>query len=95
VTTGRKATIFMFCRRRGIHACRRETRQATSGLLLLTNDSALSSFLTDLTHKVMRTYPVSGEGESLSPPEAVGWSWWRAPQCHTVKIQRVPDANHI
>ena len=37
--------------------------QATSGLLLLTNDSALSSFLTDPAHKVMRTYLVSVRGE--------------------------------
>ena len=37
--------------------------QATSGLLLLTNDSALSSYLTDPTHKIMRTYLVTVRGE--------------------------------
>lgn len=37
--------------------------QATSGLLLLTNDTALSSFLTDPAHAVVRTYLVSVRGE--------------------------------
>src|SRR5688572_7352324 len=41
--------------------------QASSGLLLLTNDSALSSFLTDPTRKVMRTYLVSVRGEFTEP----------------------------
>lgn len=37
--------------------------QATSGLLLLTNDTALSSYLTDPTHKVPRRYLVTVRGE--------------------------------
>ncbi len=37
--------------------------QATSGLLLLTNDSTLSSFLTDPAHKVPREYLVTVRGE--------------------------------
>lgn len=38
--------------------------QATSGLLLLTNDTALSSFLTDPTHHVPRIYLVTVRGEA-------------------------------
>src|ERR1051325_7685976 len=41
--------------------------QATSGLLLLTNDSALSNLLTDPTQKVMRSYLVSVRGEFTEP----------------------------
>lgn len=37
--------------------------QATSGLLLLTNDSSLSSFLTDPAHKIPREYLVTVRGE--------------------------------
>ncbi len=37
--------------------------QATSGLLLLTNDTALSSFLTNHKHKVPRLYLVTVRGE--------------------------------
>ena len=37
--------------------------QATSGLLLLTNDTALSSYLTDPTNKVPRRYLVTVRGE--------------------------------
>jgi len=37
--------------------------QATSGLLLLTNDTALSSFLTDPEHHVPRLYLVTVRGE--------------------------------
>ena len=37
--------------------------QATSGLLLLTNDSALSNYLTDPTHRVPREYLVTLRGE--------------------------------
>jgi 23S rRNA pseudouridine2605 synthase len=36
--------------------------QATSGLLLITNDSELSNFLTDPAHEVERTYLVSVRG---------------------------------
>ncbi|MCC2642476.1 MAG: Pseudouridine synthase, rsuA family [Nitrospira sp.] len=36
--------------------------QATSGLLLLTNDSTLSSFLTDPTHQIPRLYLVTVRG---------------------------------
>ena len=66
--------------------------QATSGLLLITNDSALSSFLTDPTHKVMRTYLVSVRGEltQVQAREAtVGVvDCGERLQCHTVKIQK-------
>ena len=66
--------------------------QATSGLLLLTNDSALSSLLTDPTHKVMRTYLVSMRGEftEAKAAEAVAGvvEGGERLQCHTVKIQK-------
>ncbi len=66
--------------------------QATSGLLLLTNDSVLLSYLTDPTHKVMRTYLVTVRGEftESQAAEAVAGmvdSGERL-QCHTVKIQK-------
>jgi 23S rRNA pseudouridine2605 synthase len=66
--------------------------QATSGLLLLTNDSALSSYLTDPGHKVMRTYLVSVRGEftEAQATEAVVGviDDNERLQCHTVKIQK-------
>ena len=66
--------------------------QATSGLLLLTNDSALSSALTDPVHKVMRTYLVSVRGEftEAQASEAVAGvvDGDECFQCHTVKIQK-------
>ncbi len=66
--------------------------QATSGLLLLTNDSALSSFLTDPTHKVMRTYLVSVRGEftvaQATEATAGVLDGGERLQCHTVKIQK-------
>ena len=66
--------------------------QATSGLLLLTNDSALSSFLTDPTHKVMRTYLVSVRGEftETQATEAVAGvvDGGERLRCHSVKIQK-------
>ena len=66
--------------------------QATSGLLLLTNDSALSSYLTDPGHKVMRTYLVSVRGEFTKAQaiEAVVGviDEHERLQCHTVKIQK-------
>jgi len=66
--------------------------QATSGLLLLTNDSALSSFLTDPANKVMRTYLVSVRGEftEAQAAEAVAGvvDGSERLQCHTVKIQK-------
>jgi len=66
--------------------------QATSGLLLLTNDSALSSFLTDPAHKVMRTYLVSVRGEftEVQAREAtVGvLECDERLRCHSVKIQK-------
>jgi 23S rRNA pseudouridine2605 synthase len=66
--------------------------QATSGLLLLTNDSALSSYLTDPGHKVMRTYLVSVRGEftEAQATEAVVGVIDNNErlQCHTVKIQK-------
>lgn len=66
--------------------------QATSGLLLLTNDSALSSLLTDPAHKVMRTYLVSVRGE-FTEAETKGAiagvvEGGEHLQCHTVKIQK-------
>ena len=66
--------------------------QATSGLLLLTNDSTLSSLLTDPIHKVMRTYLVSVRGEftEVQASEAVAGvvDGGERLQCHTVKIQK-------
>ena len=66
--------------------------QATSGLLLLTNNSALSSYLTDPTHKVMRTYLVSVRGEftEAQAMEAIVGvvDCGERLQCHTVKIQK-------
>jgi 23S rRNA pseudouridine2605 synthase len=66
--------------------------QATSGLLLLTNDSALSSVLTDPTHKVMRTYLVSVRGEFTGTQAATAVvgvvDGGERLQCHSVKIQK-------
>ncbi|HEV8327872.1 MAG TPA: pseudouridine synthase [Nitrospiraceae bacterium] len=66
--------------------------QATSGLLLLTNDSALSSFLTDPANKVMRTYLVTVRGEftEAQAAEAVAGvvDGGERLQCHRVKIQK-------
>jgi 23S rRNA pseudouridine2605 synthase len=66
--------------------------QATSGLLLLTNDSTLSNRLTDPTHKVMRIYLVSVRGEftEVQAAEAVAGvvDGGEPLQCHTVKIQK-------
>src|SRR5262245_46162036 len=66
--------------------------QATSGLLLLTNDSALSSYLTDPTHKVMRIYLVSVRGaftEAQAIEAIVGLvDDGERLQCHSVKIQK-------
>jgi 23S rRNA pseudouridine2605 synthase len=66
--------------------------QATSGLLLLTNDSVLSSYLTDPVHKVMRTYLVSVRGEfteaqAIKAVVGVVEGSERL-QCHSVKIQK-------
>jgi 23S rRNA pseudouridine2605 synthase len=66
--------------------------QATSGLLLLTNDSALSSFLTDPANRVMRTYLVSVRGaftetEAAEAVAGVVVAGERL-RCHTVKIQK-------
>jgi 23S rRNA pseudouridine2605 synthase len=66
--------------------------QATSGLLLLTNDSTLSNRLTDPSHKVMRTYLVTVRGEftEAQAAEAVAGvvDGGEPLQCHTVKIQK-------
>ena len=66
--------------------------QATSGLLLLTNDSVLLSYLTDPTNKVMRTYLVTVRGEftESQAAEAVAGMVDSGEhlQCHTVKIQK-------
>jgi len=66
--------------------------QATSGLLLLTNDSALSSYLTDPTHNVMRTYLISVRGaftEAQATEAIVGLvDDGERLQCHSVKIQK-------
>ena len=74
-----------------IHAVGR-LDQATSGLLLLTNDSVLSSFLTDPTHKVMRTYLVSVRGEfteAQAKEATVGVvNGGERLQCHSVKTQK-------
>jgi 23S rRNA pseudouridine2605 synthase len=66
--------------------------QATSGLLLLTSDSVLSSYLTDPAHKVMRIYLVTVRGEftEFQATEAVGGvvEGGERLQCHSVKIQK-------
>ena len=66
--------------------------QATSGLLLLTNDSALSNLLTDPTHKVMRSYLVSVRGAftEVQAKKAVAgvFAGGERLQCHTVKVQK-------
>ena len=66
--------------------------QATSGLLLLTNDSALSSYLTNPTHNVTRTYLVSVRGaftEAQATEAIVGLvDDGERLQCHSVKIQK-------
>jgi 23S rRNA pseudouridine2605 synthase len=66
--------------------------QATSGLLLLTNDSALSSYLTDPASEVMRTYLVTVRGaftESRAKEAVVGVvHGGERLQCHTVKVQK-------
>jgi 23S rRNA pseudouridine2605 synthase len=66
--------------------------QATSGLLLLTNDSVLSSYLTDPARKVMRTYLVSVRGEfteAQAKDATVGVvEGGERLQCHSVKIQK-------
>ncbi len=66
--------------------------QATSGLLLLTNDTTLSSFLTDPRHKVPRLYLVTVRGEVT---DATGQAAidglddeGERLQCSTVKIQK-------
>jgi len=74
-----------------IHAVGR-LDQATSGLLLLTNDSALSSFLTDPTHRMMRTYLVSMRGkftEAQAKEALIGViDGDERLQCHSVKTQK-------
>jgi 23S rRNA pseudouridine2605 synthase len=66
--------------------------QASSGLLLLTNDSTLSSYLTDPGHKVMRTYLVSVRGEFTEAQASAAVVGViddnERLQCHTVKIQK-------
>jgi 23S rRNA pseudouridine2605 synthase len=66
--------------------------QATSGLLLLTNDSALSSYLTDPTNKVIRTYLVSVRGAFTEAQAAVAIvgvvDGGERLQCHSVRIQK-------
>ena len=66
--------------------------QATSGLLLLTNDSALSSYLTDPTNRVIRTYLVSVRGAftEAQATEAVAGlvDGGDRLQCHSVRIQK-------
>lgn len=66
--------------------------QATSGLLLLTNDSALSSYLTDPTNRVMRTYLVSVRGAFTEAQATVAVAGLvdggDRLQCHSVRIQK-------
>jgi 23S rRNA pseudouridine2605 synthase len=66
--------------------------QATSGLLLLTNDSVLSSFLADPIRKVKRTYLVSVRGaltEAQATVATVGVvDRGERLHCHTVRIQK-------
>jgi len=66
--------------------------QATSGLLLLTNDSVLSSFLTDPVNKLARIYLVTVRGElteSKAKEATVGViEGGERLRCHSVKIQK-------
>jgi len=66
--------------------------QATSGLLLLTNDSSLSSYLTNPINKVRRTYLVSVRGaftEAQAAEAVVGVvDAGERLHCHSVKIQK-------
>ena len=66
--------------------------QATSGLLLLTNDSVLSNYLTDPVNKVIRVYLVTVRGaftESLAAEAVAGLvDGGERLQCHTVKIRK-------
>ena len=66
--------------------------QATSGLLLLTNDSTLSSYLIDPANKVMRTYLVSVRGKftEMQVTEAIAGVLddGERLKCHSVKIQK-------
>ena len=75
-----------------MHVVGRGFDRRPSGLLLLTNDSALSGFLTDPVHKVMRTYLVSVRGEfteSQAAQAVVGVvDAGERLQCHSVKIQK-------
>ncbi len=74
-----------------IHAVGR-LDQATSGLLLLTNDSVLSSFLTDPVNQVCRVYLVSVRGE-LSEAKAIEatrgiMDLGELLKCEAIKIQK-------
>jgi 23S rRNA pseudouridine2605 synthase len=66
--------------------------QATSGLLLFTNDSSLSSYLTNPINKVRRTYLVSVRGaftEAQAAEAVVGMvDGGERLQCHSVKVQK-------
>ena len=66
--------------------------QATSGLLLLTNDSTVSSYLADPANEVKRTYLVSVRGAftEAQAAEAIAGvvEGGERLQCHSVKIQK-------
>jgi 23S rRNA pseudouridine2605 synthase len=66
--------------------------QATNGLLLLTNDSTLSSYLADPANEVKRTYLVSVRGaftEAQAADAVAGVvEGGERLQCHSVKIQK-------
>jgi 23S rRNA pseudouridine2605 synthase len=74
-----------------IHAVGR-LDQHTSGLLLLTNDSALSSYLTDPANKVSRVYLVTVRGEfseALRQQAITGiMDKDELLQCHSLSIQK-------
>jgi pseudouridine synthase len=75
-----------------IHAVGRLDQQ-TSGLLLLTNDTELSSYLTDPNNKVTRVYLVTVRGEFSEPERQQALTGIMDKdellRCHSISIQKL------